>query len=361
MARRPVIVATLALTALLGTAVRPVAAESVLWTLVASPLVATTGVSTTFVLTATNEDPLAALLSSAEIGCVVLDLPATFDAEAASVTGSSMNGSWVASLSGNRVQVWTTSGGDRLELLDWVRFTVRATPLAAGQLAWSARAYRDQGCGGAGALLGVPPLVLVTGPAVTPTPLPTPVATTAPTPMQTPAPAPAATPRPTPASGAASPPPTTVVAPRPSSGSGGGQPPGPPQAAATGRPASSGTPTASQSSAEPTPATSARPVPGAAPPAGGEPSEAPAAIVPAVPGAGIGHPTGDAPGVRPIQLSLGPLGLVGGIDVWAVPGLVVGVPGLLIVVFALLQAIGAMAWVPAIRRLRDDGATERAR
>ena len=40
-------------------------AESVLWTLVASPLVATTGVATTFTLTATNEDPLAALRAAA--------------------------------------------------------------------------------------------------------------------------------------------------------------------------------------------------------------------------------------------------------------------------------------------------------
>ena len=43
----------------------------------ASPLVATTGVATTFTLTATNEDPLAAVLSSSEIGCVIVTVPAT--------------------------------------------------------------------------------------------------------------------------------------------------------------------------------------------------------------------------------------------------------------------------------------------
>ena len=57
---------------------------------------------------------------------------------------------------------------------------------------------------------------------------------------------------------------------------------------------------------------------------------------------------------QPIRVTLGPLGLLGGIDVWAIPGMIVGVPGLLVILFVLLQAAGALAWIPAIRRLRGE-------
>ena len=39
----------------------------------------------------------------------------------------------------------------------------------------------------------------------------------------------------------------------------------------------------------------------------------------------------------------------GGVE-WLVPGLVLTVPGLLIVLVVLLQVIGALAWVPVARR-----------
>jgi hypothetical protein len=42
---------------------------------------------------------------------------------------------------------------------------------------------------------------------------------------------------------------------------------------------------------------------------------------------------------------------MGSVGVWIVPGLLLGVPGLLVVVFVLLQTAGAAAWIPAIRRL----------
>ncbi|HEX2141211.1 MAG TPA: hypothetical protein VHK28_02885, partial [Candidatus Limnocylindria bacterium] len=158
------------------------ARAAVLWTLVASPLAVSTGVPTTFTLTATNEDPLAALLSEAEIGCVVVDVPANFSVHDATVTGSNSGGSWDAKLTGNRVKVRAGSGGDRLELLGWVRFTIDATALSAGSLTWAAKAYRDQDCEGSTSLLGVPPVVAVSGPAVTPTPQPTVAASPTPQP-----------------------------------------------------------------------------------------------------------------------------------------------------------------------------------
>jgi hypothetical protein len=51
-------------------------------------------------------------------------------------------------------------------------------------------------------------------------------------------------------------------------------------------------------------------------------------------------------------VALGALGLFGSIDIWIVPGLLLGVPGLLVVAFVALQALGALAWIPAVRRLR---------
>ncbi len=39
---------------------------------------------------------------------------------------------------------------------------------------------------------------------------------------------------------------------------------------------------------------------------------------------------------------------------WIVPAATIGVPGLLILIWIGLQAVGAFAWMPAVRRLRGD-------
>ncbi len=45
-----------------------------------------------------------------------------------------------------------------------------------------------------------------------------------------------------------------------------------------------------------------------------------------------------------------------GLASWSVPAMVVGVPGLLVVLVVALQAIGGAAWLPVARRgLRGDG------
>jgi hypothetical protein len=69
---------------------------------------------------------------------------------------------------------------------------------------------------------------------------------------------------------------------------------------------------------------------------------------------------GDGAALPTVPVGLGALGLLGSIDVWIVPGLLLGVPGLLVVAFVLLQAIGALAWIPAIKRLRGDQEAEPA-
>ncbi|MBI2777976.1 MAG: hypothetical protein HYX57_12050 [Chloroflexi bacterium] len=46
---------------------------------------------------------------------------------------------------------------------------------------------------------------------------------------------------------------------------------------------------------------------------------------------------------------------------WVVPGAAVGVPGLLVILFVGLQAVGALAWIPAVRRMGDDDDAGRRR
>jgi hypothetical protein len=55
------------------------------------------------------------------------------------------------------------------------------------------------------------------------------------------------------------------------------------------------------------------------------------------------------------------LGLLGEPFEWFVPGAVVGVPGLLVLLFVALQALGVLAWVPAVRRLGGDDRQRRPR
>lgn len=295
------VVACLAMT----TAPAPARAESLLWTIVASPLTATTGTETTFTLTVTNEDVLEPIDSGREIGCVIVHVPTNFAVAAATVTGSNAGGSWAASLSGNRVRVQAGSGGDRLDLLQWVRFTVRATPLAAGSLAWSTRAVRNQGCGGAGTAAALPPIVVVSGQPVTPTPLPLPsvLPTVRPTPLPTLLPSVL---------------PTLLPTDRPT-------------ASPTLRSSGTPTPTASSSAGGDGPSTLA----------GSD-------------GAPPGHSGTEPPPEPGLRIDADMLFGFGTFE-WVVPAAVVGVPGLLVIVaWVAAQTGAALIWIPAVRRFREE-------
>ena len=69
-------------------------------------------------------------------------------------------------------------------------------------------------------------------------------------------------------------------------------------------------------------------------------------------------------GTDPQQGAIGLRGLAaftfGGVD-WLIPGVVLTGPGLLLVLVVLLQASGALAWVPVARRRvgREDGPVRR--
>jgi hypothetical protein len=361
---RPVLALVLGLTAAMVTPLA--AAAALLWTLTASPLAVGTGALTTFTLTATNGDLLA------EIGCVVVDVPSNFSVKGAAAVATNANGSWSASRSGNRVRVNADGGGARLEGFEWVRFTIDAVPMSAGALAWTSNAYGDQACGGSRSLLGVPPIVVVSGPAVTPTPAPTPVPTPAPTPPPTPAPTPPPTPAPTAAPTLPpilptlppilptlpppptlppilpTPPPTATPTPRPTptptAGPGSSATPGP---LATAPPASASPSAAPGSSATPSPSTGG----GASGAGASPPPPAPGIGSLNAPGSGVfttPRRSGSSGGVD-LGLTASSLGSLGALG-WTVPTLAVSVPGLLLLLAIAAQTLGGVVWLPLVRR-----------
>lgn len=322
---------------------------SILWTLTASPLTAMEDVQRVFTLTAMNEDPLAAIDSSSEIGCVVVDVPGNFTVSAAAVTGSNAGDTWHTDpIVGNRVIVHTESGGDRLALLDWVRFTVTATPFNTGSLKWNSRAFRQQDCTGGAALVDIPPTIVVTASAPTPVPTPTPAptATPKPTPTPTPRPTPTPTPRPSLPLPSLPVPLPSLPLPEPSTA--------PPSPSPSGRPSASPQATPNDSGS-------------VVPPGGGGGSGSPGDNGPpgATPPGTDTAPPGGASDVTPridvdearLDLGLTGFGVFGGISVWSVPAATLGVPGILLIIWVSLQAIGALAWIPAVRRLRGDEPT----
>ena len=213
----------------------------------------------------------------------------------------------------------------------------------------------------------------VSAPAATPTPPPTPPPTPAPTAPPTPAPTPRPTPTPRPLpslplpslplptlplptlplptlplptlplptlplpSISIPPLPGASATPTPTVGPGGSPPPG-----ATATPGSS-------SGANPSPTSSASGAPsvGGNPPPGG-----------AGPGSGGGVPPGDERGFTVGFSGFGPIDGLVDVDVvgfdafleWAVPALVLSVPGLLLLIAVLAQMAGGLLWLPMVRR-----------
>ena len=213
----------------------------------------------------------------------------------------------------------------------------------------------------------------VSAPAATPTPPPTPAPTPPPTPAPTPRPTPPPTPTPTPNPGATLPLPTLPLptlplptlplptiplpsislpplpgasaTPTPSIGPGGS-----PGASPTATPSSSFAPSSSPGS-NPSPGSStdpsSTPGPGADPsaPIGG-------------PGSVGGVPPGDEGGFTVGFSGFGPIDGLVDVDVigfdaflqWAVPALVLSVPGLLLLIAVLAQMAGGLLWLPMVRR-----------
>jgi hypothetical protein len=319
--------------AILAAAIPAVASAAMLWTLVAVPLTATVNVSTTFSLTATNLDPLT------ELGCLEVDLPASFVIDSLGTPAASNGDPWWSFQSGNAVMVRSLSGGGRLAITESVQFTIRAHATAAGVFQWANHAHRQQDCSTTDQP-GVPLTVtILPAPLPSPTPMPTPVPTATPKPVPTPVP----TPRPT----------ATPILPLPSVG----------LPILTPTPLPTGTPGPSASPRPPDAGPTATPLPseGAALPTPGSRSGGGTVGTPAALSLARVRGT-EADGGGP-QVGVELFGLLDAGYVWFVPAASVALPGLLVILFVGLQAAGALAWIPWVRRMGDEpaGAARRGR
>jgi hypothetical protein len=279
-----------------------------LWTLTASPLVATAGQSTTFGMLAVN-------VAGPQAGCINVEIPSSFVIQAAGNVVASDGSAWVAAVVGTWVEVTAVSGLDFLDPLESVNFDIQLLPTQAGTWNWNNHVHVSNQCQGT-AYNGVPVTVVV-APAIVPTPVPTPL----PTPLPTAVPTlpPLSTPLPT------LPP---LLTPRPD-----------PTATATPAPTST-----------PRPSLTPQPVAAAGPSA---PTDG------AAPAGRIADLTGTETGS--FGLGANVAAMLDAPLVWFVPGAAVGVPGLLVLLWIGLQAVGAIAWIPAVRRMSGEPIATRRR
>jgi hypothetical protein len=284
-------------------------AEIIVYELLAVPLTVTADVVTDFSMTLVN------VAGPDELGCLEIDLPAEYEIYAVSAPVAPEDREWTASSDGNTVIVNAKSGGDRLEILESLTFTITARAKEAGVSTWSHHAHRNHDCSGTDQV-GIPVVVTVVPPLFTPTPEPTPT----PTPKPTPKPTPRPTARPTP-----TPHPVVVVTPAPT---------------ARPTPETTSSPTSTPS---PRPATP-RPSAGVVPTSGPTPSDGPA-------GRGVALAFTDEDGG---SLGVASVDLFAGAAAFAVPVAVLGGPGLLIILWVTLQTLGALTWIPAVKRLRGE-------
>jgi hypothetical protein len=330
----------------------PVAAVS-LWTITASPAVILANKDAVVELTVTN----LGILLDAGIGCVEVSIPGAFELKEVKLVTVPSGKHWKTGQSGStgssRVAEYRAEQDDDVLVGgETAVFKVKVKAASAGAFVWTARAWSSRSCDG-GSSVSVP-LAIVVGPNLTPPPEPTPTPTPPkPTPTPTPAPTPAPTPLPTstPRPGA-----TPTPSPRPTA-----------TPTTTPRPENSSTPRPSPSTsptpdASPTPLATPRPEPTPTPTP--EPGSAAPHEDPAPPGAATGGDPGDGGSASPLRMSrdrgngstgsaidvsLAAVESLGNLS-WAVPSLVLAVPGLLLVLAVLAQAVGGVLWLPVIRR-----------
>lgn len=327
------------------------ASALLIWSLVGTPLTATAGQATTFTLTATNLDIVF------ELGCLEVTLPGTFQAVTAAGASASNDDPWQVTANATTLEVRSLSGGGRLEESETVVFTFSARPTVAGATTWPNHAHQRQDCGGANEI-GLPLTVTVlpqplSTPTPTPTPAPTPTPVPAPTlaiptlPVLTPPPLPVPLPSlgllPTPSVTA-----TPGANPSPPEESGQPQPPATPSAT----PGAGSTPNDSEGTSALPPASSSNP--------GASPTGSTASIVNSPPDGGtVNGPPRIAFETAQLDVDPGSIDLLQGAVVWLVPAATIAGPGLLLLLLIALQSTGALAWIPAVRRLR--GADTRKR
>lgn len=323
------------------------AAPALFWHLTLTPSIAEEGTATSFVVrvdvSTIGLSPQ--LIPGGHVACVEVDLPASFVIQSVSNPTATVQGNanpkWVRQAgTGNAVIAYAVKDPDRLKNNgDWMTFTVTATPTAPGTFPWQNLVHGAKlGCGDT-ALPGAAQWVTV-NPAPAPTPVPTPKPTPIPTVIPTLSPLPTLPPLPTPLT---SPTPVPLMSPTP--------------VPSPGSSWSGETPQPGEPTPTPDPSVSATVTPSPSP----SPSRLPSATEspPALSVAPVNDSDGGGSGDLGMGLDL--LSLLGGQFSWFVPGAAVGGPGLLLIIFIALQSFGALAWVPAVRRLGGDDERKRRR
>jgi hypothetical protein len=309
---RPTFVAGIAAAIALAVAAGGVAAALRAWTVSASPTSIPVNIQSHIDLTVTN---VGAGGGGEEIGCMKFTLPASFNLSGASIVALPTGKTWTATISGNTVAFASVKG----RLVGGTKreqgvFRVVVTPSAGGTYSWTGNAYNDKNCSGGLFPDTISVAITVTG--STPTPRPTPQPTARPTPRPTAAATPPWTPAPTRAP-ARTPVPTPSPSPTPTPS------PTPP-------------PTVAPAVASPSPSS----------PSGSASRTGSGLRVPGAAGTGE---TSAAAAAAQIALAASRLNGLGALT-WAVPGLVLSVPGLLLILLIVAQSAGGLTWLPIVRR-----------
>jgi hypothetical protein len=286
----------------------PAIAQAQVYTFVATPVTVAQGDVTDFTFTFTN-------LDTQGIRCTEVLFPDEFWISGLGTpVPSSPTATWSSSLNGQWVLVHANGGGDRLRTGESVTFTVTALATTQGAYIFDYHVHTRSDCTGTN-LLGTATVPLTVMPGATVAPSPTPTATPKATPTATPkltdTPSPTPTQAPVATPDRSTPTPTATETPTP-------------EASASVR------------------ASAVAPVPSP------RPSSGPPPIRVAPLGGGDGGVTDN------MGVGVDVLGMLDSPIEWLVPGAFVGGPGLLVILFVVLQAVGALAWIPAVRRIGDD-------
>lgn len=336
------------------------AVSSTGWSLTANPSTVTSGVTTDIQLRLTDTD------GSGDIGCMRMSVPAAFAVSGVAVIATSADTPWTATQSGagpTAISVFNPDGSGKLRADDWVDFRVTVDGQQPGSYSWVAEVVQDTACSGDTFLEPINLPMMVAPPAATPTSAPTaPPATPAPTAPPAAPTAPPATPAPTPAVS-----PRLTAPPSATPTSTASIPPSAPSPTATsgpGEPSPDESPAGSDSSGPPLPSIGSD---GTGASGEGEGTDRnPTGSSADDPGLGAAGsawaPTAGDPGAPDADLAIAfeALGALGGVHSWFVPGLVVGVPGLLLILIVTAHVALGAAWVPNVGRLLGPAPPERS-
>jgi hypothetical protein len=356
MTRRRLGLVLAAMCALLMTPTTALAARQA--TMTASPLTLIAGASSTVNLSVTNNGTTS---GGDDMACVDISMPTTFTVTSSSVlsiggaTSGSRWQSWQANTTAHAVAFNNPSNKLYLKGGETAVFRVVGVASSVGTMTWTGRARNKPQlsgttCVGSGSFAIAQNLAFTVqpssgstptpSPTPSPTPTPRPTPTTSPAPTSTPIPSSSSLPRPSASAGSLAPSPSASNPPAVAT-----LKPGPAQPSAT--PVSTEQPRPSESSS---PATGV--VAAGSEDEGGAGSGGAADQTQAVIGrGGLGVRT--SAGVRPgIDLDGIFPTLSGG--QWFVPGAVLGVPGLLVLLWVALQLAAGIAWLPAANRVRGN-------